>query len=49
MDTFDSNRNGRLDPLELADQNEFLHADVNRDGALNIQEFARVESMDTFF
>ena len=45
MNAFDGNRDGYLDPLERADQNEFRAADGNRDGALNFQEFARVESV----
>ena len=45
MSAFDSNRNGILDPLERADANEFRFGDANRDNALNLQEFARVESM----
>ena len=49
MNAFDGNRNGFLDPLEQADQNEFRFADANRDGALNMQEFARVESRDSSF
>ena len=49
MNVFDSDRNGYLDPLEQADQNEFRYADVNRDGALNMQEFARIESRSISF
>ena len=45
MSAFDGNRDGYLNPLEQADQNEFRFADANRDGALNFQEFARAESM----
>ena len=49
MNVFDSDRNGYLDPLERADQNAFRYADVNRDGALNRQEFARIQSRTTSF
>ena len=45
MSAFDGNRDGYLNPLERADQNEFRFGDANRDGALNFQEFARTDSM----
>jgi hypothetical protein len=45
MSAFDGNRDGFLNPLEQSDQNEFRFNDVNRDGALNFQEFARTDSM----
>lgn len=45
MSAFDGNRDGFLNPLEQADQNEFRFNDANRDGALNFQEFARADSM----
>lgn len=45
MSAFDGNRDGYINPLEQADQNEFRFDDVNRDGALNFGEFARTESM----
>ena len=44
MSAFDSNRDGRVDFLEQTDQREFQAGDMNRDGALNRQEFGRVES-----
>ena len=43
MAAFDSNRDGRLDPLEQQDRAEQRFADVDRDGALTRQEFSRVE------
>jgi hypothetical protein len=45
MSAFDGNRDGFLNPLEAADQNEFRFSDGNRDGALNFQEFSRADSM----
>ena len=41
MSAFDSNRDGRLDPNERQDAQEFARGDGNRDGALNINEFSR--------
>lgn len=44
MSAFDGNRDGFINRLEANDQREFAAGDVTRDGALNFQEFARVES-----
>jgi hypothetical protein len=43
MSAFDSNRDGYLDPSERQDAREFQAGDVTRDGALNFNEFVRVE------
>lgn len=43
MSAFDGNRDGRLDDNEKMDAFEFQAGDVNRDGALNRAEFARIE------
>ena len=43
MSAFDGDRNGILDGREQLDRIEQNVADVNRDGALNINEFSRVE------
>lgn len=44
MSAFDENRDGFINRLEANDQREFAVGDATRDGALNINEFARVES-----
>ncbi|CAF1345136.1 unnamed protein product [Adineta ricciae] len=48
MSAFDGNRDGYFDAAEIADANEVRFADVNRDGALNFNEFARVENPNKF-
>ncbi|CAF3882875.1 unnamed protein product [Rotaria sp. Silwood1] len=48
MNPFDSNRDGRIDPLEQADQREFNYGDTNHDGRLNRAEFGRVDNPAEF-
>ena len=48
MSAFDSNRDGYLDPSERQDAREFRAGDVTGDGALNINEFARIEDPRKF-
>ena len=43
MSAFDSNRDGIIDRNERQDAREFSKGDRNHDGALNLNEFARVE------
>lgn len=48
MSAFDGDRNGILDGREQLDRIEQNVADVNRDGALTINEFSRVEGNATW-
>ncbi|CAF1316196.1 unnamed protein product [Adineta ricciae] len=48
MSAFDADRNGILDGREQLDRIEQNVADVDRDGALNINEFSRVEDPRKF-
>lgn len=43
MSAFDENNDGRMDMQERKDKMEFNYGDKDDDGAMNRQEFGRVE------